>query len=93
MKHAGPVTLATLEPLLLQLRQRGTLTEKSPGTFYIKSVAFLHFHEDPGGTFVDVKLDGVNFTRLKATTADEQARLLARVDACLATSKQPRPVV
>jgi hypothetical protein len=93
LKHAGPATLATLEPLLLALRQRGGLKEKSPGAFYLKSAAFLHFHEDPGGIFVDVKLDGVNFTRLNATTADEQARLLARVDACLAAMKQQRPVV
>ena len=88
MKHAGPATLATLEPLLYRLRQRDPLKEKTPGAFYLKSAAFLHFHEDASGTFADVKLDGVNFTRLRATTADEQARLLARIDAFLTPSKR-----
>ena len=88
MKHAGPASFAALEPLLCQLRQRDPLKEKTPGAFYLKSAAFLHFHEDVSGTFADVKLGGVNFTRLRATTADEQARLLARVDACLAPSKR-----
>ena len=84
MKHAGPATLDTLEPLLHSLRQCDALKEKTPGAFYLKSAAFLHFHEDASGTFADVKLDGVNFTRLRATTADEQAGLLARVDEFLA---------
>ncbi|HEY2926175.1 hypothetical protein [Piscinibacter sp.] len=88
MKHAGPATLAALEPLLCRLRQRDALKEKTPGAFYLKSAAFLHFHEDVSGTFADVKLDDVNFTRLRATTADEQAGLLARIDAFLAPSKR-----
>lgn len=85
MKHAGAETLSTLQPLLADLRTRGALREKSPGTFYLKSKAYLHFHEDPAGIFADVKLDFVDFTRLRATTATEQRALLAKIDRSLAT--------
>jgi hypothetical protein len=88
VKHAGPTTLAQLAKLLDALRQRPQLREPRPGTFYLKSKAFLHFHEDPAGIFADVKLDFVEFTRLPATTRGQQRALLQRVDACLGT---PRP--
>ena len=80
MKHAGPATLAALEPLLAQLRRRPDLVERTPGAFYRRSKAWLHFHEDPAGIFADVKLDGVEFTRLRVSTAKEQAQLLRLVD-------------
>jgi len=83
MKHAGPDTLATLEPLLRKVRQHSSLVERTPGSFYRKSKAFLHFHEDPSGTFADVKLDGAQFTRVRATTPEEQARLLEFIAKCL----------
>ena len=84
LKHAGPAALAGLEPLLKRLREHAPLTERTPGSFYLKSKAYLHFHEDPAGIFADVKLDGAGFTRLRATTAQEQAHLLALVAAHLA---------
>jgi hypothetical protein len=90
VKHAGAATLAVLEPLLGELRQRAALVERSPGTFYVKGTAFLHFHEDPAGTFADVKLDFEDFTRLRATTRREQAALLAAVDRCLAAAATGR---
>ena len=31
------------------------LTERTPGTFYRRSRAFLHFHADPAGIFADVR--------------------------------------
>jgi hypothetical protein len=79
VKHAGPQTLAALEPLLRQVRQRPSLVERTPGCFYRKSVAFLHFHEDATGTFADIKLSGKGFTRVRATTPQEQAHLLALI--------------
>ena len=82
MKHAGAAALARLEPLLDKLRTRPLLREKSRGTFYLTSRAFLHFHEDPSGLFADVRL-GDDFTRLPATSKAEQSELLARVDAHL----------
>jgi hypothetical protein len=83
MKHAGPQTLAALEAMLRVLRAHGTLVERTPGSFYRKSKAFLHFHEDPAGIFADIKIDGDKFTRLPASTRDEQANLLKVVDQAL----------
>ena len=65
--------------------KRPQLREKSLGSFYAKSKAYLHFHEDPAGMFADVKLDFVEFTRMRATTAKEQQVLLAKIDKSLAT--------
>ena len=79
MKRAGPEALARLAPLLERLRARPLLREKSTGVFYLKSRAFLHFHEDPTGLFADVRLDG-DFARLAATSKSEQVQLLKRID-------------
>jgi len=83
VKHAGPETLVRIGGLLEELRQREPLRERRPGTFYVKSKAFLHFHDDPAGVFADVKLDLREFTRLAVTTPAQQRALLQRVDACL----------
>ena len=58
MKHADDEALNVLEPLLELLRSINGLREKKRGTFYRKSSAFLHFHEDPEGLFADLKVDG-----------------------------------
>jgi hypothetical protein len=71
LKHAGPSTLAELQPLLKRLREETPLTERTPGAFYWKSKAFLHFHEDPSGIHADVKLAPSGFTRVRATTAQQ----------------------
>jgi len=79
VKHAGRETLAALEPMLRQLRKNSTLVERTPGSFYRKSKAYLHFHEDASGTYVDVKLNGEDFTRMRVTTSQEQARFLSLI--------------
>jgi hypothetical protein len=76
MKHAGANALDALEPILAQLRAIDWLKEKSRGTFYRKSRAFLHFHEDPAGFFADVRLDGDDFVRLPVNNSAEIATLL-----------------
>lgn len=83
MKHARKSALAAVEPLLRRLRSKVALVESTPGAFYRKSSAYLHFHEDPSGTFVDVKLDGKIFERFRVSTKEEQLKLLARIDAGL----------
>jgi hypothetical protein len=88
MKHAGPQTLASLAPLLRRLRAMAPLTERRPGVFYLRSRAYLHFHQDPAGIFADVKLDLVRFVRLRVSTATERARLVARVVRSLGTRRQ-----
>ena len=79
MKHAGPVTLERLKNLLDELRKIPTLVERRPGTFYRKSKAFLHFHEDPTGVFADVRLDGNEFERIAVNNSQEQMALLDRI--------------
>ena len=80
MKHAGAAAFAALEDLLEVIRSCTGMREPRPGVFYRKGKAWLHFHEDPAGIFADVKLDGVEFTRLRVSTAKEQAQLLRLVD-------------
>ena len=84
MKHAGPAALDTLEPLLARVRALPGLKEKARGTFYVKSRAFLHFHEDPAGLFADVRLAGDDFTRLRVTDFAEQDELMRQLEAALA---------
>jgi hypothetical protein len=78
LKHATPATLDTIEPLLAGLRKIDGLREKSRGIFYIKSIAYLHFHEDPAGLFADVKLKG-KWSRVNVSAAVARKRLLAEV--------------
>ena len=79
MKHAGAQTLQRLAPLLERLRSVPGLVERRPGTFYFRSAAFLHFHDDPAGVFADVKLNGASFERLPLHTAAHQMVLLEAV--------------
>jgi hypothetical protein len=83
VKHAGRETIAKLAGLLGELRQRTILKEKTIGTFYVKSMAFLHFHEDPSGIFADVKLDQLNYSRHRVSTSAEQAALMKKIDKSL----------
>jgi hypothetical protein len=75
VRHAGDRALDQLEPLLRDIRTLEGLSERKRGTFYRRGSAFLHFHEDPTGLFADIKVAG-EWSRLPATTADEQRLLL-----------------
>jgi hypothetical protein len=86
VKHAGPEALDQLDDLLTKLRGQAGLVEKKRGTFYRKSSAFLHFHEDPEGLFADAKLAGTEFERFRVSTAQERALLLRRVADALAAA-------
>ena len=79
MKHASPDTLAAIEPLLRKVRENTSLIQRTPGSFYRKSKAYLHFHEDPTGIYADVRLHGTEFIRVRATTAQEQAHLVSLI--------------
>ncbi|HTX49133.1 MAG TPA: hypothetical protein VME40_07065 [Caulobacteraceae bacterium] len=80
MKHAGQAALDGVEPLLARIRDVGVLREKSRGVFYLKSRAWLHFHEDPAGMFVDVRAqDGKEFERLKLDPGAER-EILSRLE-------------
>ena len=84
MKHATAETLSALAPLLQELRKRERLVERTPGAFYLRSKAFLHFHDDISGIYADVKLDFESFTRLRVTSDEEQKSLLSSIDEALA---------
>ena len=79
MKHAGETALDQLEPLLARVRALPGLTEKKRGVFYLKSRAFLHFHEDPKGLFADVRDEsGRDFDRFDVTASGEAMLAAAR---------------
>ena len=90
MRHARSEALDRISPLLAKLRTRSDLREKGAGVFYVKSRAFLHFHEDGLKLFADVRL-GDDFQRLPATTDAQQAKLLSRIDSRLARLKSSGP--
>lgn len=77
MRHARPDDLVPLEELLTSLRELDGLVERSPGTFYRRSQAFLHFHADDAGMFADLKV-GDEFVRYRVTTKAEQRKLLTQ---------------
>jgi hypothetical protein len=88
VRHARGEDLDRLEPLLARLRAFDALRERSRGVFYLRSQAFLHFHEDPAGLFADVRAaDGRGFDRIKVDESAGVADLLRRVEAVLA----PKP--
>ena len=78
MRHATSEGLNQLEPLLAQLRLVPGLVEKNRGTFYRKSRAFLHFHEDPSGLHADVRFNE-EFERVRVESNAEQQALLSRI--------------
>lgn len=88
MKHASEATLKELTPLLERIRSMDGLVEKRPGVFYRKSKAFMHFHEDPEGLFVDVRLDfDEPFTRLPVTTSRQRSALISSVRRALSLGR------
>ena len=78
VRHATEDDLDRLEGLLTELRGMPQLRERKRGSFSRGSRAFLHFHEDAGELYVDVRLDAA-FERMKVTSHAEQASFLARV--------------
>jgi hypothetical protein len=77
VRHAIDSDLDQLEPLLIPLRTLG-LRERKRGSFSRGSRGFLHFHEDSGDFYADVRL-GDAYERVRVTTPREQASFLTRV--------------
>ena len=82
MKHAGANALDELEPLLVELRQLGSLVEHKRGVFYRKGRAFLHFHEDPSGLYADIRANA-DFVRYPVQSAVMRRAFLKAVRAVL----------
>jgi hypothetical protein len=85
MRHAGVDGLNELDGVLSAVRVHASLTERKRGTFYRKSSAFLHFHEDPAGLFADLKV-GSDWERFRVSTQEERSVMLARVETVLGQS-------
>ena len=66
----------------MDLRKLPGLRERKRGYFSRGSRAFLHFHEDAGDLYVNVRL-GSKFQRMRVTSRDEQAAFLAQVRTAL----------
>lgn len=82
MRHATQDDLDRVGELLAELRELPQLRERKPGSFSRGSRAFLHFHEDAGDLYVDVRL-AEKFQRMKVTDRHEQAEFLSQVRAAL----------
>ncbi len=82
MRHATQDDLGRVGELLAELRDLPQLRERKPGSFSRGSRAFLHFHEDAGDLYVDVRLTE-EFHRMKVTNRDEQAEFLSQVRTAL----------
>ena len=86
MKHASDSALDQLADLLEKLRTQSALTERKRGVFYRRSSAFIHFHEDPGGLFADLRAAS-GWERLPVTTGSERKAFVARVKHLLANER------
>jgi hypothetical protein len=82
VRHATQDDLDRLEGLLAELRALPELRERKRGSFSLRSHAFLHFHEDAGDLYADVKLNG-SFERMRVTSGAEQVALLRQVRGAL----------
>jgi hypothetical protein len=78
VRHATSEDLDRLEALLEELRKLPGLRERKRGYFSRGPKAILHFHEDAGDLYVDVKFDCA-FERVRVTSPSEQADLLSRL--------------
>lgn len=88
MRHATQEDLDCVEALLVDLRKLPQLHERKRGYFSRGSRAFLHFHEDAGDFYVDVRLDSA-FQRMRVTSRNEQADFLSRVRRALQSTSAP----
>ncbi len=82
MRHATQDDLDRLESLLAELRALPELRERKRGYFSLRSQAFLHFHEDVGDFYADVRLNG-SFERMRVTSRTEQLAFLRQVRGAL----------
>ena len=77
MTRAGADALKTLLPILRDLRAIRSLKETQPGTFHARRDAYVHFHEEDGALFADLKKPGGSgFDRFPLATPPEQRRFV-----------------
>ena len=85
MKHAGTEAFDKLADLLNEIRTHEILKEKKVGVFYLRSTAFLHFHEDADKFYADLHV-GEEWERIPVTTLQQRTRFLSRLRGVLKRS-------
>ncbi len=77
MARAEADALQKLQPVLRQLREIKGVQETRPGIFYARRDAFIHFHDEAGALFADLKkAGGAGFDRYPLETAAQQRKLV-----------------
>jgi len=77
MARADAEALKPLALVLRQLREIKGVQEKSPGIFYARRDAYVHFHVEDGELFADLKKPGgAGFDRFPLGTSAEQRKLV-----------------
>jgi hypothetical protein len=79
LQHATNSTLDRIETFLENVRKSlPMLIEKKRGVFYLKSRAFMHFHEEGGAVYCDTSCSG-EWSRTEITSKCKQQELLERL--------------
>ena len=77
MAHAGPEALARIQELIRQVRGIPQVREKQPGIFYLQGQAFVHFHDEGGALFADLKkASGTGFDRFPVDASPVQRKFI-----------------
>jgi hypothetical protein len=77
MAHADAAALQKLLPLLRQLRELTGVREKSAGIYHCRGAAFVHFHDEQGALFADLKKPGGSgFDRYPVDTPAGQRKFI-----------------
>jgi hypothetical protein len=75
--RAEAEALQKLLPVLRQLREIKGVQEIRPGIFHARRDAFVHFHDEGGALFADLKKPGgAGFDRYPLETAAQQRKLV-----------------
>lgn len=84
-------TIATLTPLLGELRKVAHLREIKPGIFYAGRIPMLHFHETVDGIAADLKnmlVKPAEFDRFVLTSRQAHKALIAETTRRVAAMKK-----
>ena len=77
MARADDEALKKLLPLLRQLREIKGVQETKPGIFHARRDAFIHFHDEAGVVFADLKKPGGSgFDRFPLDTPAQERKLV-----------------
>lgn len=88
MRHANELDLENIGGLLARLDDmtegNKVLKRRKVGIYNLGPRAFLHFHEDKGSIYADIRLEGDDFVRLDISSKSDQSELVNRVEGVLA---------